>query len=526
MISGIHISKSEMVLQRQENKSFFFPELKENQVLEAKVVAKLGSGHVKLLVNGQEMEVKTNVSLNPGENIRLAVTKSHDSVTLKLIGSEKQEASQIVVQLRKDGASSLPELKENQVLEAKVLARLGPGQAKLLVNGQEVVVKTHLPLNPGGNIQLTVTETGESVGFKLGKPEEKAGKVISGVHISKSEMVLQRQSGQPLSLPDLKENQILEAKVLARLGPGQAKLLVNGQEVVVKTHVLLNPGEDIRLTVAEAKESIVLKLAGPVKSGGAVALAPLLKFFSNQTRFREIFRSLPSSLSSVLEETALKSGKRDEGFLPRMMTTGGLLWEKKLSSFFKTLGADPLDRNFETLLKQDAKGMALKLSGLEGKDLASGPASTFLETLENIQILNTQTSESGRYLLPFPILEQAGFNFGQILFDLGGKKEENSRGEKKNIRVSFLLDMTNLGPVRADFSILDKAITGRFLLENEEIRSFVQSMIPELRTRLAKIGHHLVKMDCMLALPDEIAPRVFMESLMRQEADQVVNIVI
>lgn len=350
--------------------------------------------------------------------------------------------------------------------------------------------------------------------------------MISGVHISKSEMVILRPGGKGLSLPEFKENQVLDAKVLARLGPGHAKLLVDNQEVVAKTHLLLNPGEDIRLTVAEAKESVVLKLIGPVKPTGSAALAPLLQFFSNPACFREMFKAGPSSLFSVLETAALKSDKREEGLLPRIMTNGGLLWEKKLFSFFKTLGPDPPGHNLQTLLNQDAKGMAMRLAALEGKDSSGGPASLFLETLENLQILNTQTNESGRYLLPFPVLEPAGFKFGQILFDLGGKKEEKDRAEKKTIRVSFLLDMTNLGPVRADFSLLDKAITGRFLLENEEIRIFVQSMIPELKTRLDTIGYHLVKMDTMTAVPEKIGPAVFMETLLRQAADQMVNIVI
>lgn len=352
--------------------------------------------------------------------------------------------------------------------------------------------------------------------------------MILGIHISKSEMVVQRQGSHSLSLPEFKENQNLTAKVMARLGPGHARLLVKGQELVVKTHLPLIPGEEIRLNVAEAKDSVVLKLLGSGKPETAATRAPLLKFFSNRTRFSEMFKGGPSSLSSVIEEMALKSGKRDEGFLPRLMTTGGMLWEKKLTTFFKTLGTDHLNRNFENLLNQDAKGMALKLSGFGGTDPAgtTGPGTRFLETIENMQILNTQTSESGRYLLPFPVMEPSGFNFGQILFDLGGEKEERAGGEKKNIKVSFLLDMTNLGPVRADFSILNKAITGRFLLENDDIRSFVQSMIPELKTRLEKIGYHLVKMECEIAALDEIEPRVFMESMLRQGSDQVVNIVI
>jgi len=98
--------------------------------------------------------------------------------------------------------------------------------------------------------------------------------------------------------------------------------------------------------------------------------------------------------------------------------------------------------------------------------------------------------------------------------------------EKKMVRVSLLLDMSRLGPVRADVSILDKAVTGRFLLENEDTRAFVASMVPVLKKQMADIDFQLLQMDCQVAAPADIAPNCLMETLFTGNDDQVLHIVI
>jgi len=348
--------------------------------------------------------------------------------------------------------------------------------------------------------------------------------MISKIHISPPEMMIQKEVGAPA----FQKNQLVSAKVLHLLPQGKVQLLIDGQPVVAKTGLLLNPGEELQLKVVQQKDSVLLKLLEPLQSVGTKQLVSLVRFLSKNNVLPDIARTNIPDLTNILQETALKSSKRDDSFLPRLIENNGLLWEKKMGSLLKVQGQDTVRSSLDQLLKQDLKGALLnQLAMATSKGEVLQKAVTgFLDTLENFQLLNTQTSESGRYLMPFPIFVGSNLSFGQLLIDTGDKKEDKNRDSHKVIRVSFLLNMTNMGAVRADFSILKKAITGRFLLENDDICDYVKSMIPELKIRFEQIEYAVGNIDCFTAAKEEIQPNVLMESLFKNENDSVFNIVI
>ncbi len=352
--------------------------------------------------------------------------------------------------------------------------------------------------------------------------------MISKIHISPPEMLVQKEIGKDIPTPVFKENQIVSAKVLHLLPRGNAQLLINGQQVVAKTGLLLNPGEELQLKVVQQKDSVLLKLIEPLQSVGTKQLVSLIRFLSKNNTLQDVARTNIPDLTKVLRETALQSGKRDDSFLPRLIENNGLLLEKKMASLLNVQGQDTVRSSLDQLLKQDLKGALLnQLAMATSKGEAMQKTVTgFLDILENFQLVNTQTSESGRYLMPFPIFVGSDLNFGQLLIDTGEKKEDQDRDNNKVVRVSFLLNMTNMGPVRADFSILKKAITGRFLLENDDICDYVKSMIPELKNRFEQIEYAVGNIECFTAAPEEIQPNALMETLFKNENDSVLNIVV
>ncbi len=361
--------------------------------------------------------------------------------------------------------------------------------------------------------------------------------MISKIHISSPEIFVQKEIGKEIASPVFKENQLVSAKVLHLLPQGKAQLLINGQQVVAKTDLLLNPGEELQLKVVQQKDSILLKLLEPLPSVGTKQLVSLIRFLSKNNELPDIARTKIPDLTNILQETALKSSRRDDSFLPRLIENNGLLLEKKMASLLNVQAQDSV-KSMDQLSKQDLKGallrqLSLETSGGEGVQ-KTGVQTTgvqkmvtgFLDTIENFQLLNTQTSESGRYLMPFPVFVGSELSFGQLLIDTGNKKEDKNKDSQKMIRISFLLNMTNMGSVRADFSILKKAITGRFLLENDEVCDYVKSMIPELKTRFEQVEYAVGHIDCFTAATEEIQPNVLMESLFKNENDSVLNIVI
>ncbi len=543
MIPGIPVGKADMILARSGSAGLdTLTGGKENAVLTARVMGMAkGPGQAMLMINGQETLVKTELSLVPGQKLRLTVShQAKDTVVLKpaepvavsgkvILGTQIQPSDIVLPRSETAGSSSRQIFKENTVLTANVLEQSpGSGQARLMINGREMVVKTGLSLTPGQDLPLKVSQTTDTVVFKPAGSMEASGKMILETHMGKSEIVLPRSGtagSQPL--PVFKKNTVLTARVMGQPpGPGQARLMINGQELVVKTDLSLAPGQDLQLRVSQATDTVVLKPVGPMDTPASPGLGRLLTFFAKETGIQDMFKADDPSLPAALGRTALKSDKAEPGFLPKLLETGGLLLEKKLSAFIRDGKLDVLEKNFSAILEQDTKGGAMKLAGESvAKGGQNSPAAVLLDTIENLQIMNSQ-ADSGRYLLAFPVLEDSGFNFGQIYFDLGGKKEARDGKEEKNIKVSFLLDMTRLGRVRADFSILDRAVSGRFLLETEDICSFTQSRISDLGSRLEKIGYHLINIDCQVAQKNELAPYVFMESMQEKQPDRVVNIVI
>jgi len=352
--------------------------------------------------------------------------------------------------------------------------------------------------------------------------------MISKIHISPSEMMIQKEAGKAIVKSVFKNDQVVKARVLHLLSPGKIQLLINGQTITANTGLLLNPGEELELKVVQQKDSVLFKLQEPSKPGGTKQLVSLIRFLSKNNRLSDIARTKIPDLKKFLQETALKSGRRDDSFLPRLIENNGMMWEKKLGSLLKVQGQDLVNLNLAQLQKQDLKGVLLNQLALAtpGGEVMEKTVAGYLETLESFQLLNTQTSESGRYLIPFPVFTGSSLNFGQLLIDTGDKKEDKNSDSHKVIRVSFLLNMTNLGAVRADFSILKKAINGRFLLENDVMCEYMKSVIPELKARFEQMDYSMGNIDCLTAEKVQIHPDILMESLFEHGDDSVLNIII
>ncbi len=351
--------------------------------------------------------------------------------------------------------------------------------------------------------------------------------MISKIHLSPREMVIQKDAGKNIGSV-LKKDQVVTAKVLQILTQGKAQLLINGQKMIAKTGLSLNPGEELKLQVVQQKDAVLLKLMEPSTFVETKPLVSLIRFLSKNNALSDIARIKNPVIQNILSETALKSGRRDDSFLPRLVENNGLSLEQKMGSLVKTQGQDSIGLNLLQLQKQDLKGALLNelaMATPRGETMEK-MVTALLDTLESFQLINTQSSESGRYLLPFPVFEGSVLNFGQLLIDTGGNKEDKDSDNPKLIRVSFLLNLTNLGAVRADFSILKKAITGRFLLENDEICEYLKSLIPELKLRFEQIEYTMGNIDCFTAKKAEIHPNVLMESLFESGDDSVLNIVI
>ena len=353
--------------------------------------------------------------------------------------------------------------------------------------------------------------------------------MISGIHVSSSEVVIQRTEGKKNTPPLFVKGQVVQAKVLELLPQGSARLLINNRTVTAKTPMLLKPGEEIQLRVLDEKETVLLKLMGPAQKMTTSQISSLIRFFPGNESLADVSRIHIPRVKDLLHDLALKSGKADRDFLPRLIEKIGMTLENKTAKLLQSQMSLPdLKQSLPVLLNHDVKALIQKelFMAEPGHPESLGMAASFSETLENFQLLNHHSSESGRFLLPFPVFTEDVFRFGQLFIDTGGKNRNEDSSADKLIRISFLLDMSLLGPLRADFSVLKKEISGRFLLNDEDTCEYVRSMIPELKERLNKIDYKVHEIDCCTGDKAGIQVDDFIETLLKADSERVLNIVI
>lgn len=375
----------------------------------------------------------------------------------------------------------------------------------------------------------------------------------------------QKQSGLLDGL-NLKPGRIVDAKVLDVTSQNRVQLLVGGQKLTVSTRLALTRGMDIPMKVIRSQDGIVLKpltgrpspastdTSGPtVNTGRPISSLPAVspdstplpgadKSFQTMSSLpfspAKIFlglgalsRSRESTLNDILMGLSLKSDVRDDQFLPKIIENMGLSFEKKLATGLNDApDKKTIAHMIQETANQDLKAAVLTLAGTESDPNKTTALKQISDALDNFAQLNIKSGDSGqnpdgtRFLLPFPVWRGDGFDFGQLMVDMGKKDSTNT--EKKMLSISFLLNMTVLGPLRADFSILDKTITGLFLLENQETCDYFIPKLAELKQRLSGIGYQTGSIDCRVALPEQIAPTSLMLSMKTPDDIQGLNIVV
>lgn len=354
--------------------------------------------------------------------------------------------------------------------------------------------------------------------------------MITGVHISSSEMVIQKDGNKKSPPPQFSKNQIVSAKVLAQLADGRVQLSVNGRTVTAKTGLLLNPGEAVKLQVMQEKEAVILKLIGPGQRVTANHVSALLGSLTRNESIFDLSGQRLGPIKQLMADISLKSGKADDQFLPRLLEKGGLLLENKLSQLVQS-GQSPTDIRIKInqIIGQDMKAALLNelTNMISGKAGAPPSAMTLSESIEGFQVLNQSSAESGRFILPFPIFNDAAFKFGQLLIDTGGQREDVKKGDDDRVtHISFLLDMSRLGPMRADFSIYKQDISGRFLFKDSETCRYMESLIPQLKDQLGEREFMLRQINCEVAQKEEIQHSALIETVLKQVDNRMLNIVV
>lgn len=365
--------------------------------------------------------------------------------------------------------------------------------------------------------------------------------------VSSAEITLERKKGDPAAPPALTTGRIVKARVLQVISARQALLLIDGKKMVAKSFVPLKAGQEIRLQASRSGSQPVLRVVDErairlpgafqtlVKSWGSGGPFSRLVSLLNPGRSGAMANPSPETatvnqLRQLVDGISLKSGDAGPRFLSDVIQGSGLLWEKKLLSVLS--GQNRLSpQAVADLVGNDIKALAMKI--LQAQPAGGMPPAqvdalrNFVEGLENLQLFNKHADEEGgRYLLPLPVLTDGDLRFGQMLLTLGDGRSKSERDEKSLVKVSFLLNLSRLGDLRADFSVLDRAVSGAFGVATAEIRDFIIPHLGEITRRLQAHGYVVRDIACLVLGADSLSDMALFDQALAGGHDGVLNVVI
>ena len=82
------------------------------------------------------------------------------------------------------------------------------------------------------------------------------------------------------------------------------------------------------------------------------------------------------------------------------------------------------------------------------------------------------------------------------------------------------MELSNLGPLRADLNIKGKEIGGRFLLTKEEAKLLIEKSIPIFISRLKEKGFSVRSMECHLKDPETVKQSLI-EEIFQEEGNTI-----
>lgn len=257
---------------------------------------------------------------------------------------------------------------------------------------------------------------------------------------------------------------------------------------------------------------------GPVE-----ILAPLM-----QAAGRSATAKVPEpimQLWGLLTGISFPSDRSNHGeFLQRFITGSGMMWENRLRSF--VLSGDHMTNSLEELTAQDLKGLAMRIlaEGLTNKSIPGETISRLVDSLEQLQLLNQSSLQSkGQLYFTIPVRFDEQFGFAELLVRLPnrGKGEGSETEDDKVLTASLMLEMSAIGPLRADVSLFKKAVRVGFLVCDETVPSLINDNAPALREQLERHGFHLQEIACRLQEANVLARTSLAEEFVDSEGCQI-----
>jgi len=320
----------------------------------------------------------------------------------------------------------------------------------------------------------------------------------------------------------LSKNEIVEGRVLKILSSEKALLAIKGRQVVAQSSIPFTEESVLALRVEQAGLLPILKLVGVRVTHTDAVNSALIVSAVKENLWKSVLEAIPtyglskesvSRLKELIDTLSFRLfSESTPELLSRLIDKSGIIWEAKLKRALadQRIGT----RQLNELIHDDLKGLTSRLLAEKGEEAVY--LKRLVTTLENLQILNhLGLNQDRKIFLPVPMQFPGGmFTAGQLLIQLpyeGQHETEDRKAYKDASRITFLLELSILGPLRADLTIHDRNIEGRFLLTNEEAKSRVEEALYLLIDRLVESGFSVTFLECHVKEPEIVT-----ESLIRE----------
>jgi len=340
--------------------------------------------------------------------------------------------------------------------------------------------------------------------------------------VSSSKISLQPDDNTDF-FPKLSENEIVKGKVLRSFSFKSVLLLIKGKRIMAKTHIPLREGSVISLKVEEVHPNPVLKLLGTITKNIETINTSIILVGLKKNLWKTIIENidhyiLPDNDKKLFKELVDDISKKlflkpNPDLLRELLDKSGIGWEAKLRKII-TSKTDYNKTNINELITSDLKGLGSKiLSLMEGQN---DIFEKLISTIKNVQLLNQLGIEQERKIfLPIPFqFPDNLFSMGQLLIHFNENKKKDDDGKENDkdfFKISFLLEMSNLGPLRADLVVKQKQINGRFLIVDEKAKIIIEKQLPSLIKTLEKKGFVIPNFECHMKKPVEIKDSLIKE---------------
>ncbi|PIE70204.1 MAG: hypothetical protein CSA22_09050 [Deltaproteobacteria bacterium] len=381
-------------------------------------------------------------------------------------------------------------LKPGRILSVRVLRLMSEGIADLQVAGRHLSVKTFLPLKPGQAFEVKVHADpgGKSVSLSPVSPQfvQPKSVTLTGLMRLLKENPLSRLSG-------------LQDRVVSAGLADQSEAAAPGSFREAAGKVLLHL-KSLAVSSEVPDPAVVRKW---IRDGGQQWEARLAKAASAQMETRS-----PKNRAAGFSGTGERSADQSvSAGAPLKPSDGSLkVSDPAPAQHTRLTPAAPLPLAKQA--EQDLKALVLQMESRAGTEAETGGRTggqhAVSDVLESLQLLNRMAFDTqGRLLIPFPLMFGSEFRFGEMRIDLGenGRHGGNAR---KTVRVAVMLDMTQLGPVRADVALLDAAITGTLTVGSTETQARIRQRLPEWLERMEALGYRVMQMTCEVTTAESL----------------------